>query len=548
MSKSNINSEIFKNMIFSGANKLEKNKELLNALNVFPVPDGDTGTNMSLTFIAAAKELEKNLSDTVGECAKTVSNGALRGARGNSGVIVSQLFRGIATGLKDTKEASVKDFANAFRKSKETAYKAVMKPKEGTILTVASQLAEKATQLEETTDTVEDFFVKIVEEGHAVVKKTQEMMPVLKQAGVVDSGAYGYVLILEGMLEGLRSNSSVVLEQERDVPEGIASGADFANINPEDIEFGYCTEFFILLEKENPKVEPVLKEALSKIGDSIVVVADETIVKIHVHTNNPGQALEHALKFGELDHLKIENMRVQHSNLTGGVYQKEEEIAPYKHTAIVAVSAGEGLTSILKNLGCDAIISGGQSMNPSAEDLCTAIEKVNADNIIILPNNSNIILAAEQVNDLMPNKNIYVVPTKTIPQGINCLISYVPSEDIKEVLDNLKGSIDNIESGSITHAVRDTVMDGLEIKEGDYLFLNGNKITNTSTDIVSGAVELVEHMMEDTEAFVTLYYGEDMDEEVANNVAAAIEEKFEEVEVDVQYGGQPIYYFLISVE
>lgn len=546
MSKSVVNSKVFKNMIFAGANKLEKNKELLNALNVFPVPDGDTGTNMSLTFFAAASELLKQEANTVGECAKIVSNGALRGARGNSGVIVSQLFRGIATGLKDVNEANVSDFVNAFIKSKETAYKAVMKPKEGTILTVSSHLAEVSKELENSANDVEDFFTKLLVEGDKIVKQTQEMMPVLKQAGVVDSGAYGYLLILEGMLEGLKNNSDVVLEKSKEVKEGVSIGADFGQIKPEDIEFGYCTEFFIILEKENPNVETVLKKSLSKIGDSIVVVADETIVKIHVHTNNPGVALEEALKFGSLDNLKIENMRIQHSNLSGGVYQ--EEVAPYKDTAIVAVSSGDGLTNIFKNLGCDSIISGGQSMNPSSEDLCTAIEKINANNIIILPNNSNIILAAEQVKDLIKDKKIFVVPTKTIPQGINCLVSYMPSENIDEVLENLNASIGNIQSGSITHAVRDTEMDGLKINEGDYLLLHNNKIINTSKNLVDGGVELVESVMNDEEAFVTLYYGQDTTEEIAREIASKLEEKYEDIEVDVQEGGQPIYYFIISIE
>ncbi|MFV0439977.1 MAG: DAK2 domain-containing protein [Lachnospirales bacterium] len=545
-----IDNSIFKNMIVAGANELEKNKEILNSLNVFPVPDGDTGTNMSLTFLAAAKELEKVTKDTVGESAKVVSSGALRGARGNSGVIVSQLFRGLASGLKGVDVAKVSDFAEAFRKSKETAYKAVMKPKEGTILTISSHIAKVATQIEDEVDSCEEFFEMIVKEGNKMLEKTQEMLPVLKQAGVVDSGAKGYMCILEGMLKGMKSGTTLVLEQGKDVAEGVTVGADFEQINPEDIEFGYCTEFFVLLEKENPEVEPTLKEQLSKIGDSIVVVADEDIVKIHVHTNNPGQALEHAVKFGQLDNLKIENMRMQHSNLSGGAFEKTgtKPKGEPKHIGFVSVSAGEGLSEILIDLGCDGVVSGGQSMNPSAEDICNVIDKVNADNVIILPNNSNIILAADQASKIVTDKNVYIVPTKTIPQGINCLINYLPEDNVEDVVENLRGYAKDIKSGAITHAVRDTVVEGIDIKEGDFLFMNEKKINNTSKDIVEGAVKLVEDMMDDDEAFVTLYYGEDTTEEVAKEIADALEGKYSEMEVDIQRGQQPIYYFLISVE
>ncbi len=537
-----INSTVFKNMIIAGANELEKNKELLNALNVFPVPDGDTGTNMSLTVLAAAKELKNTHLTTVSEYAKVVSKGTLRGARGNSGVIVSQLFRGLASGLKEANEATVEDFVNAFVKSKESAYKAVMKPKEGTILTLAAAIAEEAEAVKDDVTTVEELFVKLLEKGEIVLAQTQEMLPALKQAGVVDSGAKGYLCILQGMLSGMRSESEVELETVDNVAEGV--GADFEQINPDDIEFAYCTEFFVVLEKENHTVEPVLQEKLSKLGDSIVVVADETIVKVHVHTNNPGKALEEAIKFGHLDNLKIENMKIQHSQLT----EKAEPEMPHKEIAIVSVSAGSGLTEIFKNLGCDSVIAGGQSMNPSADDICNAIEKINADNIIILPNNSNIILAAEQVDKLIKDKNIFVVPTKTIPQGINCLINYLPTEDINTVVETLKSSIKNVQSGSITHAVRDTNIDGMEITEGDYLFLNEKKINHTSKDLVDGAISLVEAMMEDEEAFVTLYYGEDTTKEVAEEIAEKLEEKYEDMEVEIQNGSQPIYYFLISVE
>ncbi len=539
-----INSEKFKNMIIAGANELEKNKELLNALNVFPVPDGDTGTNMSLTVLAAAKELQKASETTVSEYAKIVSRGTLRGARGNSGVIVSQLFRGIASGLKGVSEAGVEDFVNAFIKSKESAYKAVMKPKEGTILTLASSMAEEAENLRGKVVSVEEFFEKLLVKGEEVLAQTQEMLPALKQAGVVDSGAKGYICILQGMLQGLKTNDTVELKTVDGVAEGV--GADFEQINPDDIEFAYCTEFFVLLEKENNTIEPILKEKLSELGDSIVVVADETIVKVHVHTNNPGKALEEAIKFGNLDNLKIENMKVQHSNLTNA--QEDSTNMEHKKVAIVSVSAGDGLTEIFKNLGCDSVIAGGQSMNPSADDICSAVEKINADNIIILPNNSNIILAAEQVGKILKDKNIFVIPTKTIPQGINCLINYLPTDEVEDIVESLKASISNIQSGSITHAVRNTTIDDMEINEGDYLFLNEKHIKHTDKDIVAGAVKLVEDMMDDEEAFVTLYYGEDTTLEVAEEIAQKLEDKYEDVEVEVQKGGQPIYYFLISVE
>ncbi len=537
-----INSETFKNMIIAGANELEKNKELLNALNVFPVPDGDTGTNMSLTVLAAAKELEKVFETTVSDYAKIVSKGTLRGARGNSGVIVSQLFRGLANGLKDVKDASTDDFINAFVKSKEAAYKAVMKPKEGTILTLTSVIADEAEKLRGKVSTIDELFTILLEKGEIALEQTQEMLPALKQAGVVDSGAKGYLCILQGMFQGLQSKSTVSLETVDNVSEGV--GADFDQINPDDIKFAYCTEFFILLEKENNTVEPILKDKLSNLGDSIVVVADETIVKVHVHTNNPGKALEEAIKFGDLDNLKIENMKVQHSELTQNTSTTEEK----KDVAIVSVTTGDGLTEIFKNLGCDNVIAGGQSMNPSADDICKAIENINADNIIILPNNSNIILAAEQASKIITDKKVYVVPTKTIPQGINCLINYLPTENIENILSTLNDAKNNIQSGSITYAVRDTMIDEMKISEGDYLFLNEKHIEHTDKDIVNGAVKLVESMMEDEESFVTLYYGQDTTSDVAEKIAETLEEKYEDIEVDIQKGGQPVYYFLISVE
>ncbi len=534
-----IDGKLFKKMIISGANELTNNKELLNALNVFPVPDGDTGTNMSLTVMAGAKAVNECETVEVATLTKALSSGTLRGARGNSGVILSQLFRGFANQLKETDEITVQDFALALNSSREMAYKAVMKPREGTILTLARMTADKALEIQfEHTDLV-SFLEAICEYSEEVVKMTTDMLDVLKQANVVDSGAKGFALILSGMLKALKGEPVQLLAEDE-----IEKVEIDTNIIPNDeCEFGYCTEFFIVCEHATQQMENELRVGLSEIGDSLVVVADTDTIKIHVHTEKPGKALLMAQKYGELDGIKIENMTLQSLEVQKA---KAKEEMPKKDIATVVVSSGEGFVEIFKGLGADYVIEGGQSMNPSTDDILNAIEKVNADNIIILPNNSNIILASEQAASIEENKKVFVVPSKSIPQGVQALINFIPSEDVEQVVETMKNSLGDVQTGQVTYAVRDTEFDGLTITEGDYLFIDDETIKHTSRDIVDGTVELIKTMTDDTDAIITLYRGSDVDEETANNVV----EKLEDLgyEIDLYEGGQPIYYFIISVE
>ncbi len=537
MSINNIDGKTLKKMILSGSNELTNNKDLLNALNVFPVPDGDTGTNMSLTVTAGAKAIRECETDEIATIVKALSSGTLRGARGNSGVILSQLFRGFSKQLKDSKTVTVHDFAMALDSSREMAYKAVMKPREGTILTLARMVAEKALEIQFDHTDIVSFLEEICEYADEVVLMTTDMLDVLKQANVVDSGAKGFYFILTGMLKALKGEPVELLAEEDIVKVEV-------NVVPNE-EYGYCTEFFIVVDDATPKMENELRKGLSEFGDSLVVVADEDTIKIHVHTETPWKAIKMAQSYGELDGIKIENMTLQSQEVKKSK-EKEVEVMPKKDLAVVAVSSGEGFVEIFKGLGADYVIEGGQSMNPSTDDILTAIEKVNADKIVILPNNSNIILASEQAAKIENNKKVYVVPSKTIPQGIQALINFIPSENADEVVEAMVNSLGDVQTGQVTYAVRDTEFDGLEIHEGDYLFIDDETIKHTSKDIVQGTVDLVKSMAESTDDIIVIYKGKDVSDEEVEKVEAELTELG--YEIDMYDGGQPVYYFIISVE
>ena len=566
MATKSIDVELLAKMFLAGAQNIEAKKEYINELNVFPVPDGDTGTNMSMTIMAAAKEVTALEGMDMASLAKAISSGSLRGARGNSGVILSQLLRGFTKSIKTESEIDVPALARAAVRAKETAYKAVMKPKEGTILTVAKGVAEKAQTLAEETDDLEEFLPKLIEEAETVLAKTPDMLPVLKEAGVVDSGG-------QGLLEVLRGAYDAFLGKEIDysalAPASPAVNATkVENESTVDIKFGYCTEFIILLDKEfTEKDEVEFKAYLESIGDSIVCVADEDVVKIHVHTNDPGLAIQKALTYGQLSRMKIDNMRLEHQeklikdaeNEAARQRQQEaeeEKLAakeaaaekPAKEVGFIAVSVGEGLTDIFKGLGVDYLIEGGQTMNPSTEDMLNAIEQVNAKNIFILPNNKNIILAAEQARDLTEDKKIIVLPTKTIPQGISAMIGYMPEAGVDENEENMKDAYQDIASGQVTYAVRDTVIDGKEIHNGDIMGINDDGIAAVGKDLTETTLELLSTMADEDSELICLYYGADVTKDDADALSDAIEDKFPECEVEVNFGGQPIYYYMISVE
>ena len=549
-----IDANMLKNMFLAGAKRIESKKEWINELNVFPVPDGDTGTNMTMTIMSAAREVSALTDPDMESLSKAISQGALRGARGNSGVILSQLFRGFTRPIKDEKVIDSVIAAEAFKKASETAYKAVMKPKEGTILTVAKGVAEKAQTLAEETDDLEEFLPKLIEEAETVLAKTPDMLPVLKQAGVVDSGGQGLVEVLKGANDAL-------LGKEIDYTiEGAASAGTVTKITPQaeaDIKFGYCTEFIILLNKPMPiEEEHSFKEFLTSIGDSIVLVADDEIVKVHVHTNHPGQAIERALTYGSLSRMKIDNMREEHQEklikdaekLAKQQAEEEKQQTPPKETGFIAVSAGAGLTDIFRELGVDYLIEGGQTMNPSTEDMLNAIDKVNAKTIYILPNNKNIILAANQARDLTEDKEIIVIPTKTIPQGVTALISFVPEKTAEENTAEMMDAISRVHTGQITYAVRDTRIEDKEIHEGDIMGIGDKGILAVGSGKENVAVATVNAMMTDDAEVISIYYGCDASEEKAEALAAVLEEKYPDCEVEVNNGGQPIYYYIISVE
>lgn len=550
-----INSKLLAKMFLAGAKNLDSKKDWINELNVFPVPDGDTGTNMSMTIMSAAKEVSSLTEPTMAALSKAISSGSLRGARGNSGVILSQLFRGFCKVIKEYDELDVTIVCEAFQKAVETAYKAVMKPKEGTILTVAKGAADKALELAEQTDDLVFFADEVIKHAEYVLNQTPEMLPVLKQAGVVDSGGQGLVQVLKGANDAL-------LGKEIDYSiEGVSSGASPEKITAEteaEIKFGYCTEFIIVLNNPlSDKEELKYKAFLESIGDSIVVVADDEIVKTHVHTNDPGLALQEALKHGSLSRIKIDNMREEHQEKLIKESEKlakeqaaEEQKAkePEKEMGFISVSIGEGMNEVFKGLGVDYIIEGGQTMNPSTEDMLNAIEKVNAKSVFILPNNKNIIMAANQAVSLVEDKQIIVIPTKTIPQGITALVNYIPDHSVEENKKQMMAEIENVKTGQVTYAVRDTEIDGKTIKQDDYMGIGDKSILAVGKDLKQTTLEMVDAMVDEDSAIVSIYFGSESSEEKAEEIASAIEEKYPDVEVEVNDGGQPIYYYVISVE
>lgn len=537
-------------MFLAGAQNLEAKKEWINELNVFPVPDGDTGTNMTMTILSAAKEVAAIKEPDMESLTKAIASGSLRGARGNSGVILSQLFRGFTKGIKDYKQVNAPIIADAFTKAVETAYKAVMKPKEGTILTVAKGGAEKAVQLcEEGEEDLEVFFREIVAHMEYVLNQTPEMLPVLKQAGVVDSGGQGLLEVLKGAFDAFlgKEISFEAIQPAQQLPKVGAEMQEAA-----DIKFGYCTEFIIMLQEPVTQArENALKTYLESIGDSIVVVADEEVIKVHVHTNDPGLAIQKALTYGALSNMKIDNMRLEHQEKLFKEAEKAkdtEPVMPKKETGFIAVSAGEGLNQIFYELGADYVIAGGQTMNPSTEDMLNAIKKVNADTIFILPNNKNIIMAANQARELTKDKKIIVIPTKTVPQGITAIISFVPELSPEENESMLLEEIGHVKTGQVTYAVRDTSINGKEIHQGDYMGIGDEGIVAVGTDLLKTVLDTVEEMTDEDTELLSIYYGEDIAKEDADALREKVETRYPDLDIELQDGGQPVYYYLISAE
>ncbi len=554
-----IDAQIVAKMFLGGAKNLESKKEWINELNVFPVPDGDTGTNMTLTITAAAGEVGSLKELNMETLAKCISSGSLRGARGNSGVILSQLLRGLTKGIKDYEELDVIDLANAMQKAVETAYKAVMKPKEGTILTVAKGAALKAAELAETVEDVEEFCRLVIEEAEAVLSRTPDMLPVLKEAGVVDSGGQGLVEVMKGAYEALIGKE---VDYSFEAPKKEAS-VRISDQTKADIRFGYCTEFLIMCEKaydENTELE--FKAFLESIGDSIVVVSDDDIVKVHVHTNDPGLAIQRALTYGSLSHMKIDNMRLEHEEklikdasriaeeqkAKEETRQEEEKNKTRRAMGFISVSIGEGIDEIFRGLGVDYLIEGGQTMNPSTEDMLKAIDQVNADTVFILPNNKNIVLAANQASYLAEGKKIIVIPTKTIPQGITAMVNYIPEENAEENRTRMMEEIRNVKTGQITYAVRDTRIDEKEIHQGDYMGIGDSGILSVGKEIGETAMAMMTELVEDDSEIIGIYYGEEVSKDDAQALGNKLARQYPDAEVEVHYGGQPIYYYVISVE
>ncbi|MCD8130720.1 MAG: DAK2 domain-containing protein [Lachnospiraceae bacterium] len=549
-----IDAQLFAKMFLAGAKNLESKKEWINELNVFPVPDGDTGTNMTMTIMSAAREIADIDEPNLENLSKAISSGSLRGARGNSGVILSQLFRGFTKAIRDKEAIDVPLMAVALEKAVETAYKAVMKPKEGTILTVARGVSVKARELADAgCEDMAELLAAILAEAEVVLEQTPELLPVLKQAGVVDSGGQGFVEVLRGWNDAYNG-----VEIDYTLEESAAAAAKAEPVQEEvDIKFGYCTEFIILLERPlRSRQEKDLKEFLESIGDSIVMVADDDIVKVHVHTNDPGMALQRALTYGQLSNMKIDNMRLEHKETLFKKAEKEagEKAAvqvpeePRKDVGFIAVSVGDGLNEIFESLGADQIITGGQTMNPSTEDILKAVDKVNADHIFILPNNSNIILAANQAKSLVKDKDIIVIPTKTIPQGITAMISFVPEMSIEENVENITSEIGAVKTGEVTYAVRDTTIDDKEIKCGDYMGIDGKTVLSVGADVTQVTLEMVNAMVDESTELISLYYGEDVSPEDAQKLSDRISELHADCDVEMQRGGQPIYYYIVSAE
>ena len=552
MGLKSINGHILRRLIIAGANELSKNKQLVDSLNVFPVPDGDTGTNMSLTIISAAKEAEKNMSESISDIASVCASGALRGARGNSGVILSQLIRGFSKAVNGKDEIDTVGLSEAFQKAAQTAYKAVMKPKEGTILTVASSCAQASQNACLETDDIEDFLEYVIKEADETLLKTTDMLPALKEAGVVDAGGKGLLFILKGALYNLKSGSDAVLNTENkntESTENIDISA-LSTVKAEDIKFGYCTEFFILKPNASEKELDDLKEFLLSMGDSLMLVSDDEVIKVHVHTNHPGLVIEKALKMGALNGLKIDNMRIQHTNkidFSNSASKNEEKSEPKKR-GFISVSAGSGFDEIFKNIGVDYVITGGQTMNPSTEDILKAIDKVNAETIFVLPNNKNIILASQQAAKLTKDKNIIVIGTKSVPEGISAMLNYDDSMTDEEIKESMEEGMEYIKTLSVTFAVRDTVLDGKEIHEGDFIGMLESGIVSVENEVAKCTEELIKSSVDDDAEVVTIYYGEDVNESDAEKIKEYVETEFDHCEVELHYGGQPLYYYLISVE
>ena len=560
MATKTINVDVLAKMFLAGAQNIEAKKDYINELNVFPVPDGDTGTNMSMTIMSAAKEVTALNKPAMKDLAKAISSGSLRGARGNSGVILSQLLRGFTKAIKEEKEIDVLALAAACQRARDTAYKAVMKPKEGTILTVASGIATKAAEMAEETDDLEVFIPAVIEHAQDVLNQTPEMLPVLKEAGVVDSGGQGLLEVIKGAYDAFlgKEIDYSVIEPSTGVTVNKVNAEDTA-----DIKFGYCTEFIILTEKEfTEDDEREFKQFLSSIGDSIVCVADDDVVKIHVHTNDPGLAIQKALTYGQLSKMKIDNMREEHQEKLirdaeklaeqqaneEAAHEEKKPAEPRKAMGFIAVSIGAGMNEIFKELGADYIIEGGQTMNPSTEDMLNAIDRVNADTVFILPNNKNIVLAANQAKSLVEEKEIIVIPTKTVPQGITAIINFMPDADAKTNEEAMLEEIKNVKTGQVTYAVRDTHIDDKEIHEGDIMGIGDSGILAVGKDLEETTKELIANLVDEDSELISIYYGEEVSEEDAEKFTEEITELYPDVDVDIQFGGQPIYYYVLAVE
>lgn len=548
-----IDANMLKKMFLSGAQRLDSKKEWINELNVFPVPDGDTGTNMTMTIMSAAREVQAIETPTMENLAKAISMGALRGARGNSGVILSQLFRGFSKEIKEAEVIDAQILASALERAAETAYKAVMKPKEGTILTVAKGMSTKALEVFEETDDLVEGIARVLEYGDYVLSQTPEMLPVLKQAGVVDSGGQGLMEVLKGAYDGLLGKEVDMSSDFKPAAKVVVPDSD---IDTADIKFGYCTEFIVMLEKPYTQDrENEFKAFLSSIGDSIVCVNDEDIVKVHVHTNDPGLAIQKGLSYGSLTSMKIDNMREEHNEKVikdaerkAAEQKAADAAAPRKEVGFIAVSIGEGMNEIFKGLGVDYIIEGGQTMNPSTEDIMNAVDKVNADSIYVLPNNKNIILAAEQARSLVEDKKLIVIPSKTVPQGITAVVNYIDGESAEANAEHMVQEMARVKSGQVTYAVRDTVIDDKTITEGDIMGIGDSGILSVTQSVDSATAELIDALVDEESELISIYYGEDVAEEDAEALAEQIEEKYPDVDVELQNGGQPIYYYVLSVE
>ena len=553
MAVKTINTELLQKMFLAGAANLEAKKEFINELNVFPVPDGDTGTNMTLTILSAAKEVKALENPDMVAIAKAISSGSLRGARGNSGVILSQLLRGFTKEIREHKEIDTITLAKACERATATAYKAVMKPKEGTILTVAKGASQKAAELAETTEDLDTFISEVINYAQEVLEKTPEMLPVLKEAGVVDSGGQGLLEVMRGAYDAFQGKEIDYSAIEASAGTKMVKPSEQAET---EIKFGYCTEFIIMLEKEfTAKDETEFKAYLESIGDSIVCVADDDIVKIHVHTNDPGLAIQRALTYGQLSRMKIDNMREEHqerlikdAEKLAAQQAEAKKAEPRKEVGFIAVSIGEGMNEIFRELGADYIIEGGQTMNPSTEDMLNAIDQVNAEHIFILPNHKNIILAANQAQTLTEDKDIIVVPSKTVPQGITAIINYMPDADAQTNLEAMIEGIGNVKTGQVTYAVRDTHIDDKEIHEGDIMGIGDSGILAVGQSVEETTKEMLAQLVDEDTELISLYYGQDVQEESAENFAQEIEDLYPDVDVDVHSGGQPIYYYVLSVE